>query len=335
MPAAITDLRAWAVRQPGDGASWIVVRLDTAAGISGWGETAGGPEEARALEAAKGGLLGRDASAIEPLRLANASAALNLAALDVLGKLCKAPVYDVVGGATRTKARALARLGADWTASLRRIRDAGFRAAVIPLALPDGPARGRGFYTRVREDLEKLRTAGGGEVDFVLDAGSKADAAEVAGLARELESFHLLWIEGPGTPGAESSTPVGRDAADVAGVQELLTADAVDVLRPDVGRWGITQARKAAALAETYYVAVAPRSAGGPIATAAGLQLAASIPNFFALEVPFPADERDRRLRRELAGGIEDVKDGWLELPSEPGLGVSVDVEALERHRIR
>ena len=55
----------------------------------------------------------------------------------------------------------------------------------------------------------------------------------------------------------------------------------MDVLQPDVRRWGVTPLRKVAALAETYYVAIAPRHSGGPIATAAALQVAAAIPNFY------------------------------------------------------
>jgi galactonate dehydratase len=92
--------------------------------------------------------------------------------------------------------------------------------------------------------------------------------------------------------------------------------------------------RQVAALAETYYVAVAPNHEGGPIGTAAALQLAASLPNFFIQSVPCPQDERDRRMRADLvAEPIETVRDGFLSLPVKPGLGITVNESALEKYK--
>ena len=105
-------------------------------------------------------------------------------------------------------------------------------------------------------------------------------------------------------------------------------------MRPDIRRSGITQIRKAAALAETYYVAVVSYHRGGPVATAVALQFAASIPKFFIQQVPYPTDERDRRMRAELAGAqIEAIDDGFLSLPSAHGLGVELNQDALEPYK--
>jgi galactonate dehydratase len=91
-----------------------------------------------------------------------------------------------------------------------------------------------------------------------------------------------------------------------------------------------------AALAETYYIAVAPHHDGGPVGTAAALQLAASLPNFFIQHIPAPEAEADRRMRAELAGGsIEIIKDGFAALPVGPGLGIKVNEDALERYNER
>jgi galactonate dehydratase len=361
--APISDVKAWALRQPQDRRAFVVVRIDTEIGVSGWGEASPGADPAataRAVEAARPHLAGRDAASAEAVRLhlskslagsprevASVQAAVSMALGDILGKLSKAPLYDVLGGATRTKVRALAallgRTEAEWLDSLREARSAGFRAVAVPLSIPEGPVRGRGFYRRVRESLEKLRAAAE-DVDFALDCGERVSGAEAAVLARELETFHLLWIEAPALPpraladvGAESAAPVGhgRTLLEVADFQELLRDDAIDAARPDIALWGPAQVRKAAALAETYYVAVAPYHSGGPVATAAALQADASIPNFVLQEVPFPADDRDRKMRRELAGAeLEAVKDGFLALPAGAGLGVAVDPDALARYRI-
>ena len=105
------------------------------------------------------------------------------------------------------------------------------------------------------------------------------------------------------------------------------------MVRLNFGQHGISAIRKAAALAETYYVAVAPVHHGGPIASAAAFQLAASIPNFFIQQIPFPAAEADRRMRLELTTApVEIVNDGFAELPVGPGLGISVNEQALAKY---
>ncbi len=358
---SITGLDVWPVQQPGDGRAFVVVRLSTEAG-DGWGEAAAGGDvvaTARQLAAYRSRLVGQDATRREYLQrllagrpagtLAPGAGAIDMALIDLLGKLAEAPAYEVLGGPTRHKARAAAVLeGEDEPAlmrSLERARQAGFRAAVVPLPVPAGPTRGRRFYAVVAELLERMRAAADEQVDFVLDCAGRTTPAEAGALASHLERFHLLWLDEPAgaihqqglsSIAAEQGTPIGwgRAASGNRAFQDVLRSDAVDVLRPDLGRWGITQARKAAALAETYYVALAPYQRGGPIATAAALHVAAAIPNFFIQEVPFPSDEAARRMREEIGGRIEAVDAGYFALPRGPGLGISVDVEVLERYRV-
>jgi galactonate dehydratase len=89
-------------------------------------------------------------------------------------------------------------------------------------------------------------------------------------------------------------------------------------------------------VAEPYYVAIAPFHDGGPIATAAALHLAASLPNFFIQQVPYPGAAEDRRMRTSLTGApVETVQDGFLQLPSGAGLGISVNEAALAEYRER
>jgi len=134
---------------------------------------------------------------------------------------------------------------------------------------------------------------------------------------------------------SENVTPIGlgRDVRECSVIQDLLREDAVDIIRPDMGRCGISQIRRMAALAETYYVAVGPTHDGGPIGTAAALHLAAALPNFFIQQIPLPEAEADQRMRRELtAAPVEIVKDGFAELPVGPGLGITVNEQALDKY---
>ena len=375
---AITAVTATAVEEPVSKRSYVIVTVETDAGVAGVGEASAHPDPhaaVRRILAQSRQIVGQDAIAFEVVRrslLAGRGAvprdhgdiqgAINMALVDILGKLAKAPVHEVLGGPTRTKARAMAGFDASSDADLNALvqgaRQAGFRAFALPLVkcpafasrtTSDGQFRagGRAFFREMRRFLEGVRQAVGTDADFVLDCGGRLTPAQATGLARELERFHLLWLEEPTGSihrkmlagiSAESVTPVGygREITANGDFQELLRLDAVDILRPDVRSYGITQIRKAAALAETYYVAMAPYHRGGPVATAAALHVAASIPNFFIQEIPYAANPADRRMRRELAGGdLETVNEGFVALPEAPGLGVAVHREALEKYRVK
>ena len=170
---------------------------------------------------------------------------------------------------------------------------------------------------------------------------------DASSLAAAMERSHLLWFDEPCQLSnltaayriaGENVTPVGfgRFATEAGVFQNLLRSDAVDVVRPDLALHGITQSRRIAAVAEPYYVAIAPFHNGGPIATAAALNLAASLPNFFVQQLPHVVDEQDRRMRARLAGdATEAVKNGFLQLPRGPGLGINVNEAVFAEYRER
>lgn len=134
----------------------------------------------------------------------------------------------------------------------------------------------------------------------------------------------------------ESVVPLGfgRGIRDIGTFQALLREGLIDVVRPELAFFGITGIKRIAALAETYYVAIAPHHDGGPVGTAVALQLAASIPNFFAQHVPVPSAPEDRAMRAELCSpNLEAGRDGFLTLQQEPGLGITINESALEKYR--
>jgi galactonate dehydratase len=133
----------------------------------------------------------------------------------------------------------------------------------------------------------------------------------------------------------ETVTPLGfgRGISDAGVFQALLREGLIDVVRPDIADWGISGARQVAVLAEAYYVAIAPHHDGGPVATAAAIHLAASVPNFFIQHVPLPQDPKDREMRAAIVPeGIETPRDGFLPIPTGPGLGIQVNESALEKY---
>src|SRR5205807_1512827 len=156
--------------------------------------------------------------------------------------------------------------------------------------------------------LDRLKAAAGPDSDFVLDANATLTPGDASLIATAFERSHLLWLDEPtgvltndalSRISDESVMPVGlgRKVHDVATFQNLLRWGCVDILRPSMGLNSIRQIRRMAAVAETHYVAVGPHHSGGPIGTVAAVHLAASLPNFFAQQVPRPAAEQDRAMR--------------------------------------
>jgi len=347
-PLSIANCKAYAVREPVSKRQYAILRVETAGGIAGWGETrAIAPVD---LAQAAAILRGRHATAYAPLytqlaALPDLRAAVNMALLDIVGQAAKAPVYQVLGGPTRHKARALASVAdADDAALLdacKRARAAGFRAFKIPVVAPGARNSGRPFAAANRKRLESLRAALGEDSDFVIDCAAALSPGDASTLSDALERLHPLWLDEPcettslsaiAKVAGERVTPLGfgRSLTTPAAFQDLLREDVIDVFRPDLARNGITQIRKFAALAEANYIAIAPYHDGGPAGTVAALHLAASLPNFFAQQIPLPEAEEDRRFRAALAGAaLESVTDGYLTLPTEPGLGLKIDASLL------
>lgn len=334
------------IREPVSARTYTVVRLETASGIVGYGECAAIPRSER--DAAGEVVLDQPPTAIEVVRarlasLPRVSAAVNMAMLDIVGQMAGAPVYQLLGGPTRNKVRALAALARGGEEEVRRAQTDGFRAFTVPAGPTQARNQGQAFVNGVKERLEALRAAAPG-TDFVLDGAGALSPGDASSLAAALERFHLLWFDEPCALAnlsaarkisEECVTPVGygRWIERAGEFQDLLRESMVDVVRPDIRRHGITGVRRIAAIAETYYVAVAPYHDGGPIATAAALHLAASLPNFFIQQIPWPADEKDRQMRAELtSGSIEAVRDGYIPLLTGPGLGIRVNEEALRKY---
>jgi galactonate dehydratase len=108
--------------------------------------------------------------------------------------------------------------------------------------------------------------------------------------------------------------------------QELINGGGCKVIQPDLMHAaGITEVRKIAAMADTAYIPVAPHNPGGPICMLAAVHLAAAIPNFLTLEQM----EEERPLRDELCTKPLRYADGFVDLPTGPGLGTDLKLELL------
>jgi len=324
----IADMRWFPVREPVSGNRYTFLRVKTGSGLTGWGECAQAPEQdAKALEK---DWIGRSAMLYAAIDPSSALAgALDMALLDIVGKACRAPVYRVLGGPTRHKVRAFTDSNV-----------AAFSAVDIPAPKPASRNQGKAYENQVQALVKQLPE----DRDFVLSARGSLTPGDAASVAHAVQNAHPLWFDEPCSVSnldavrkvsGETVTPLGfgRGISDAGVFQALLREGLVDVVRPDIAHWGISGARRVAILAEAYYVAIAPHHDGGPVATAAAIHLAASVPNFFIQHVPLPQDLRDREMRAALvSGGIETPREGFLQLPTGPGLGIQVNESALEKY---
>ena len=324
----IAEIRQFPVREPVSRKSYSLLRVKTRSGLTGWGECGFDPNaDIKALQSA---WVGKPANTYATIALATPfGAALDIALLDILGKAANAPVYRVLGGPTRHKVRAYSSLS-----------NKEFPIVVIDAPAPEWRNQGQAYQSRITELVKAVPE----DQDFVLASDGRLTPGDAASVAKTIEKKYPLWFDEPCAysnvealrkVSGETVVPLGfgHGITDPTVFQTLLREGLVDVVRPDIALFGISGSRHIAALAEPYYVGVAPRHDGGPVATAAAIHLAASIPNFFIQHVRIPAAEQDRAMRREIVSpSVETGSAGFLTVTKTPGLGITVNEAALEKY---
>jgi gluconate/galactonate dehydratase len=187
-----------------------------------------------------------------------------------------------------------------------------------------------------------VRAAVGLEVGLAIDCHWNYGAAAAVDLARALEPLRLLWLEDVMPPAnidalahvqRSTRTPLatGENHYLRLDFQRLMTDAGLRVLAPDVQKLGLWEGRKLADLADLHYVNLTWHNISSPLGTMAGAHLCAATPNFLALEwhaasVPF-FDEIIASGPRPL------IRDGRIAVPSTPGLGIEIDLDAAYKYR--
>jgi galactonate dehydratase len=285
---------------------------------------------------------------------------IDIALWDILGKLHGVPCHKLWGGRVRDYVRLYCHLGGGRMEDFYETdpADAGRFAALAQAAVADGytafktmavpetgPLEGLRPIRYAEACVRAMREAVGPEIDIMVDCHARPSPRMGHLFAHALEPYGLYWFEEPCWPETLDEiaaiqravrTPIatGERLVSVHAFRELAEKRAASVWQPDITHCGgLTEARRIAALAEAYRVALAPHNPQGPISTAASLELGFATPAYTICEtvhadVPWRAEIVQEGFTIETVPGA-----GRIVRPSErPGLGITLDEAAIARH---
>ncbi|HMH00538.1 MAG TPA: mandelate racemase/muconate lactonizing enzyme family protein [Terriglobales bacterium] len=282
---------------------------------------------------------------------------VEIALWDLAGKALGLPIYQLLGGKFRDKVRIYCDsdmedpLGPESDKKLPSIKDQGFTAMKIDLDDATDPHRfDRVNWTANNAEVDRMvswvkhvRESIPKEMELACDMHGRYDAATAKRVAKELEPFRLLWLEEVVPPENidalvdihhSTSTPIaaGENLYMRWGYRELLSKNAVDIIQPDFQKTGgLSEGRKIANLAQTYYLPVAPHCVVSPIGMMSTAHLCASIPNFLVCEwhwINFPD------LWKNWVKEGEIIQKGYVSVTDKPGLGVEMNEEVARKAQI-
>jgi len=343
---------------------WIFAKVSTDEGISGWGELISGTKTRTVVEGAKElseRIIGRNPFEIERLWQelhrsffrggpinGTIISGLEMALWDIKGKAFGVPAYELMGGAARNRIRVYSWIGGDRPDDVARQAkervEEGFKAvkmnATEELHYVDS-------YEKVQEVVNRMasiREECGDTVEVGIDFHGRVHKPMAKVLAKALEPYHPMFLEEVVLPeNWEAFEQIAREVSVPLATGErlytrwefksLFDQGAIDIIQPDVALCGgILEARKICAMAEAYDMAAAPHAPYGPVALAATLQVDACTPNVFIQEQSLGIhynqgfDLLDFIKNKD----VFQYVDGYVPLPTKPGLGLEMDEEKIK-----
>lgn len=343
-----------------------LIRIDTDAGLTGWGEVDSCPEAVKAIVDAPLShqicsglaleLLGQDPRAIhvcmQRLRKAtsyfarsglgtHALAGVDMALWDLTGKALGQPVYRLLGGPFQTRFRAYASVLFGNTPeatgeAARRWVAAGYSAVKFGWGpMGEGEASDLALVRAARRGL-------GEGVDLLIDAGQCFDARTAIRRAQQFAEYRPYWLEEMLQPDdlagyrlltTHSPLPIAAGEADslLVEFERLLDEGGVDWVQPDPARCGISTMIAVGRAALQRRRRICNHTFKSGITLAASLHVMAALPDVDVVELC----QAESPLRHELTHERFDVVDGYVSISDAPGLGVTVNPEVLARYRVR
>ena len=342
-----------------------LVRLETEDGLVGWGDAFAPAETVSSLieTVLVDDLLGMDPYEVESLTetyytssyhfgrdalFHSAISGIDIACWDIIGKRTGKPVHQLLGGRTRDSVTAYASTmyitdhNRDPREVLTETVADGFGAVKIKL--------GRG----IKDDIARVKLVReqlGSDTDLMVDYNGNYRLKQAIQSIEALNEFDITWAEEPLPPEDIKGYNELRSSVNVpiaAGesyysrfdFDRVMSQQAVDIIQPDLGRCGgFSEGRVIAKNAVTENVAVSPHVWNSGIGVAAAIQYLASLPEYpHVANRPEPLflefDRSDNALRTDLLDEPFDPTGGKISVRRDPGLGIAVDEDAVERYRV-
>jgi galactonate dehydratase len=344
-----------------DKVSIVLVELRTTDGIVGWGECLGrfgATAYADLIDTVLAPLLlGRSAFDIRQhwLRmraaltgraggmLVEAIAGVDIALWDVVGKALGQPVHRLLGGMGRSQVDCYAS-SINWAdiatmqAQTRAVMAMGFKAIKVKLGQP---------VEQAIAAAGAVRAAAGDAMRLGVDANWAYSLDEAVRVGHALHALGYWFFEEPIVPEdlagyahLRRSLPImlaaGESDYTVAHAAELVRDRLVGLIQPDVARaGGISETRDIATLAHAFHIGYAPHVGwSGAVCVAASLQLAAAMPAFVGFECMFIGNPLRDALTTQAVGAAAQLQGGCLPVPTGAGLGITIDMDAVDRYRV-
>ena len=283
--------------------------------------------------------------------------AIDMALWDIRGKALGLPIYQLLGGAAQERitpyasllptGRTLTEYKKSLIEKVRRARALGFQAAKLEICV-NGPYSHNGLQEddeAVVTVVAECREAVGPDMVLMVDvAYAWSDAKRALRVLRQLEPYDLFFVETPldiddleGYAFLHTHCPIRIAAGEWQNTHyeflDLADRGRVDVLQPDVGRvGGFTEARKVCRIAAERSRLIVPHCWKSAIGIAASVHLAAATACCPYLEV-LPAELSESDLRTTLVREAIKIVAGEIALPDQPGLGIELNRDALEKYR--
>ncbi|MEP7339865.1 MAG: mandelate racemase/muconate lactonizing enzyme family protein [Acidobacteriota bacterium] len=348
---------------------WLFVRVETSDGVVGWGEGTNFPGVqpiAQAVKNLSSVVIGESAWDIEKLWnkmyrylyyngmggvVLAAISGIDIALYDIVGKKLGVPVYKLLGGQVHEKLRIYAN---GWNEGIPKTPEA-FAVRTKELVAKGytgckfDPFSTTPFNREVTQpdlrnavaQVKAIREAGGPDYDIAIDVHARWNTKSTIEIIRALEPYRLFFYEEAVPPENVAAMAEVQRVVNVPlatgerifgrhGFRELLERQAVRIIQPDIARTGgITEFKKIAAMADTYYIPVAPHNPNGPICTIASMHACFSIPNFLILEFFEP----DEAVFREIVVSGWRADTGSVYPITAPGLGINITDDFLRKHK--
>jgi len=343
---------------------WLFLKVETDEGIVGWGEPVVEGRADTVLAAVKElepYVIGHDPERIEDLWQIlfrggfyrggpvgmSAIAGIDQALWDIKGKAHNVPAYQLLGGLVRDRIAVYSWIGGDRPnevgAEARERQKAGFRAVKMNATEEMHYIDSWEKIDAVLERVQAVRDATGKNFGIAVDFHGRVHRGMAKLLASELDPMRLMFIEEPVLSenmeglrevANHTSTPIalGERLFSRWDFKRVFEDGLVDIVQPDLSHaGGISEVKKISAMAEAYDVAVAPHCPLGPISLAAALQLDACTPNAFIQEqsLGIHYNKGTDLLDYLTDPTIFKYNDGFVSIPSGPGLGITINEEVV------